>query len=119
MPKWVAINPFSPGDYFLYQESTRTASFQVSEALGEEPKDVLVSEGITITDMVFRDQVVVKPRPGIGSAFKHAGFVGSATHVVGVDPDALAKFAATVFKVAKVGVTEAVALAGVATCTVM
>ncbi|RYP16061.1 hypothetical protein DL765_005377 [Monosporascus sp. GIB2] len=113
---WVALNPFRMGDYFLYVDKKKMATFQVSEAFGMDLKSVLESQGIDTRELVFREQQVDKPRPSITSHFKNADFVGAARSNIKIDGDALLNAAASFITT---GLSVGTVLIGTATCNVM
>jgi len=115
---WVALNPFRAGDYFMYEEKTKTASFQVSEAFGDELNDVLIAEGITTTDVVLRRQELVQPRKVI-DIVRNTDLVKAATETIGFDSSALSSAIITVAKTGLVIAKVGAAIAGIATCNVM
>jgi hypothetical protein len=102
----------------MYEEKTKTASFQVSEAFGDELNDVLISEGVTTTDVVLRRQELVQPRKVI-DLVKNTDLVKAATETVGFDSSALSSAVITVAKTGLVIAKVGAAIAGAVTCNVM
>ncbi|KAK3933575.1 hypothetical protein QBC46DRAFT_359570 [Diplogelasinospora grovesii] len=112
----IAINPFRPGDYFLYEAKTKTASFRVSEAFGKELNDTLISAGITTKEITFSSKALVATPPSLLEVVCSPKQVFEVTtQAVEDDLGALTNAIATVVKVAKVGA----ALVGVVSCNVM
>jgi hypothetical protein len=111
---WVALNPFRKGDYFLYVDKKKMATFQVSKAFGSDLKSVLESQGIDTKQLVLREQQFNNWRPNIPN-FKDTDFRRAAHNNIEINGDAL--FNAAV-KLIKTGISAS-ALAGVATCNVM
>jgi hypothetical protein len=114
--KWVALNPFRKGDYFLYVDKKKMATFQVSEAFGSDLKSVLESQGIDTKELVLREQQFDNRRPNIPSYFRDTDFRRAAHNNIEINGDAL--FNAAVILI-KTGISVGSALAGVATCNVM
>jgi len=112
---WVALNPFRKGDYFLYVDKKKMATFQVSKAFGLDLESILESQGIDTKELVLREQQLGNPW-SIASDFRDADFVRAAHSNIEINGDALFNAAATLIKT---GISVGSALAGVATCNVM
>jgi hypothetical protein len=115
--QWVALNPFREGDFFLFVEGSKTASFQVSEAFGGELKEALNADGIDTTDLVFREQQIVAPMKIPDHITDD--IVGVTTENVKINSDQFINAALKVIKTSITVVKVGAAIAGVVTCTVM
>jgi hypothetical protein len=111
------LNPFREGDYFLYVEGTKTASFQVSNAFGNELKEALNADGIDTTDLVFREQQVVVPMKILDHITDD--IVDKTTENVKINSGQVIKAAVQVIKTSIMVVKVGAAIAGAVTCTVM
>jgi len=110
---WIALNPFRAGDYFLYVDKEKRASFQVSMAFGDDLQDVLRSRGITTTDVILRREEITKLPQSLCSMMRDTDIVDAVHSSIEVDIGALAN---ALVWIAKTGVTIITASA---TCNVM
>ncbi|KAF4627839.1 hypothetical protein G7Y89_g10310 [Cudoniella acicularis] len=114
---WVVMNPFRAGDYFLYLDKDKMASFRVSENFGSELEKALHADGIDTKDLVIRTAEVVAP-----VKIRHliaSNMVAVAEKNVEINSDAVVNAATKVFKTAVVVVKAGAVIAGIVACTVM
>ncbi len=111
------MNPFREGDYLLYVEGTKTASFQVSGAFGTELKEALNDDGIDTTDLVLRQQQPVV-RMNISDHITD-DIVEVTEENVKINSDQLMSAAVKVIKTSITVIKVGAAIAGAVTCTVM